>query len=56
MTKAIAALALVALQIIATLGNYWFTFGLWPHSWMSFIAFGVAHMLITSALMAVGRE
>ena len=32
MTKAIALLSLLAIQIMLTMGNYWFTFGLWPKS------------------------
>ena len=56
MTKAIALLALVSIQILSMLGNIWFTYGLWPRSWASFVVFGIAHLLIVLAIRAINRE
>ena len=56
MTKMIAILALVVIAIGLQFGNYWFTFGLWPKSWTSFVLFGLASMILSSALQAVMKD
>lgn len=56
MTKLIAVLSLSAISIGLTFGNYWFTFGLWPKSWISFVLFAVGFMIISSAITAVTRD
>lgn len=56
MTKAIATIALVVISIGLGLGNYWWTFGLWPKSWLSFLLFGFASVLVSTALSAVMKS
>jgi len=56
MTQLIAMLALIVISIGLTFGNYWFTFGLWPKSWLSFIAFGLASMILGAAMSAVMKS
>jgi hypothetical protein len=51
MIKLIAILSLISLQFVVGLGNYWFTFGLWPKSWISFFGF-MACSLTLSALVS----
>lgn len=41
---AIASLSVIAVGI--QLGNYWFTFGLWPQSWLSFVLFSLASIIV----------
>jgi hypothetical protein len=54
-TKTIALVALVAIQIVIALGNYWFTFGLWPRSWGWFVFFGLAST-VNVALIRIVQE
>ena len=53
MTKFIAILALVVISIGIMLGNYWWTFGLWPQSWRAFTLFAIANVVVSTALSAV---
>lgn len=46
--KLIAILLIVVLQILCSLGNYWFTFHLWPVSWGSFILFMILQLILMS--------
>lgn len=46
--KLTAILSLMIMSFALSMGNYWFTFGLWPKSWVYFIGFAVANMCITS--------
>ncbi len=56
MTQAIALLALTVLAIGLMLGNYWFTFGLWPQSWTSFVLFAAASLVVSGLMQAVVRS
>jgi len=56
MDKAIAVLALWVVLFGCILGNYWFTFGLWPKSWLSFFGFAVAHIVIVALRQIVIRK
>ncbi len=56
MTKFVANLGLVVLGLLATLGNYWFTFGLWPQSWLSFFGFGLVMMLLMVMRLFVEKD
>lgn len=56
MTKFMANIALIALSLVCTLGNFWFTYGIWPKSWMSFVGFGVATIALVVIRMAVDKE
>lgn len=55
MPKIIASLALVILQFGVVLGNYWFTFGLWPSSWTAFFSFALASMILAACHVVVQR-
>jgi hypothetical protein len=46
MTKFVAQLALLVAGLALTLGNYWYTFGLWPRSWVSFVGFGIGAFVL----------
>lgn len=56
MTKFIAILLIFILQLILTLTNYWFTFGLWPKSWTSFFLCGIASILLAGFYLLVSKE
>ncbi len=47
MTKAIATVALLVIQIGLVFGNYWYTFGLWPRSWVSFVGFAICIITVS---------
>lgn len=46
MTKFLAHCFLIVAGLVIMLGNYWFTFGLWPQSWVSFVVFGMASLTL----------
>jgi len=56
MTKVIALLALTVLAIGLMLGNYWFTFGLWPQSWLAFMLFAAGSLVVSGLMQAVVRS
>jgi hypothetical protein len=56
MTQLIAVLALCVIALGLQLGNYWYTFGLWPVSWTSFVCFAVASLIVSAALTAVMKS
>lgn len=41
MEKFLAGLFLVSTGFAINLGNFWFTYGIWPHSWPSFVTFWI---------------
>lgn len=55
-SKLIAALALIASSFCIMLGNFWFTYGVWPRSWTAFVFFAVAQMVNYLLLQAIGKE
>lgn len=46
---------LLAALCITTLANYWFTFGLWPKSWLAFFGFA-ALTIVLHALLALANK
>lgn len=56
MTKFIAVIALMAAQTAVSLGNYWYTFGLWPKSWVSFVGFFLATLALLALHLLIDRE
>lgn len=56
MTKFLAYLAILVASILATLGNFWFTYGVWPRSWGSFVGFALISVCIQLAYMGVKGE
>lgn len=51
---AYVALMLAGLGVM--LGNYWFTFGLWPQSWLAFFGFGFVGVLLRVIYDRVEKE
>lgn len=56
MTKSIALLALGVIQIGVMLANYWYTFGLWPQSWLSFLLCAGSSLLIAALVRAIAAD
>jgi 4-hydroxybenzoate polyprenyltransferase len=56
MTKFLAQVLLIVITLAVTLGNYWYTFGLWPKSWWSFVGFGFAMILLLLIRETVDKE
>lgn len=56
MTKFVAYLGILVASILATLGNFWFTYGVWPRSWWSFLVFALISVCIQIAYRAVKSE
>lgn len=56
MSKTIAGVALIAIQCGLTLGNYYFTFGLWPRSWGSFALFIILNAVNLTLIQAWKNE
>lgn len=56
MNQLIALVALSVLSIIATLSNYWLTFGLWPRSGFAFVFFAIANTLILALINFVSKN
>ena len=56
MTRAIARAALAAVALGLALGNYWFTFGLWPRSWAAFAFFALAGMAVHAGLDLIRQD
>lgn len=52
MTKFLAKVMLMALLTLSSLGNYWYTFGLWPKSWFCFFGF----FLLSVIIMLINQE
>lgn len=56
MTKVIANVAMLVAALALMLGNYWFTFGLWPKSWLAFFGFGMAAIVLALLQEMVKHE
>jgi hypothetical protein len=56
MTRFIAMLALIALLVLNMLGNFWFTYGIWPRSWSAFIFFALCSVTLGAMLTSVTHE
>ena len=56
MTKFVARIALMGCALAVMLGNYWYTFGLWPRSWWAFIGFGLAAIVVREIYAVVEKE
>jgi len=56
MIRLIAATSITTLMILSTLGNFWFTYGIWPRSWGSFIGFGFINLVLVSMMAIVRKE
>jgi hypothetical protein len=56
MTKFVAVSGLISAQFLVSLSNYWFTFGLWPKSWVSFGVCFFLTLVITFTQIVVSKE
>lgn len=56
MTKFLANVCLIVAGLALTLGNYWYTFGLWPRSWWSFTLFGLGAIALLALREAVEKD
>jgi hypothetical protein len=56
MSKVVALIALIVAAVFLTLGNFWFTYGIWPKSWWSFFVFALASTVLSQMLTAVLKE
>lgn len=54
--KVIAMLALLILALGVSLANYWFTFGLWPKSWTSFVLCWLASITVMKLVEIVAKS
>jgi hypothetical protein len=53
MEKFLAVVALTAIAVALGVGNFWFTFGLWPKSWASMALFSILSAVQTQVVKAV---
>ena len=56
MTKILALLLLTFLSLLTTMGNMWYTFGLWPQSWIAFIGFWIISVILAALVEIVRRS
>ena len=56
MAKFLAKLFILTGLFACSLGNYWFTFGLWPISWKSFALFFALTTVLTGLNLAIEAE
>lgn len=56
MIKLIALLSLSVLTLLVTIGNFWFTYHLWPQSWLSFVFFGFANATVLACIEIVRKS
>lgn len=54
--KAIAQVLLLAALLVVGVANYWYTFGLWPKSWLSMVVCFALTVLIVGLQAAVNHE
>ena len=56
MTKFIAIACLMVLLTLNTLGNYWFTYGIWPRSWSALVLFTFTSVLLSMSVKYVAED
>jgi len=56
MVRTVALVALMVISVGLSLGNYWWTFGLWPRSWGSFLGFALAFLIVHTLLDLVRKS
>lgn len=56
MTNVLAQCALLIAAMAYTLGNFWYVYWIWPHSWKSFALFGVLGVVLTVVRVRVDDE
>lgn len=56
MEKLLACLFLLVASFFTMLGNFWFTYGIWPQSWWSFAGFALLTITIQALWLAVKKD
>ncbi len=56
MSKLVAMLACVVALFGISLGNFWFTYGLWPQNWKAWTVFMLLTMLVQALIVGISRE
>ncbi len=56
MNRFLATLFIIILTFMNALGNYWFTFGLWPRSWSAFFFFLITGTILIELLKGIMKE
>lgn len=56
MTKFVALVSLIVISAFNSLGNFYFTYGIWPKSWGAFVLFTFTGMLIFAVISAVAKS
>lgn len=56
MTRFVAYCALIAATFAVQLGNFWYTYGIWPQSWWAFTLFLFASMSLMLIREAIAKE
>lgn len=54
--KFLARTFLLVCQIAIMFANYWYTFGLWPKSWTSFVLCGIASIMLIALGILIEKE
>jgi len=55
-TKFIAIITIMTLMLFNTLGNFWYTYGIWPRSWAAFAGFWFCGLVLYIAMQIVTTE
>lgn len=55
MVKLVAVIAVMVAAGFVALGNYWYTFGIWPRSWRAFFGFLVLQIIVTQLFDAIRK-
>lgn len=55
-SRAIAGFLIIICQILVMFVNYWFTFGLWPKSWTSFVLCSISSIALLIMSQALQSE
>jgi hypothetical protein len=56
MTKFVAIIGMALLMIFNTLGNFYFTYGIWPKSWFSFGFFFITGLILLFVFDEIHKE
>jgi hypothetical protein len=56
MAKTVAVIVLMVAAGCVALGNYWYTFGLWPRSWVAFFGFLVLQIIVRETFDAIRKD
>ena len=49
-------IAIIALMSLSGIGNFWFTYGIWPRSWVAFTIFFFISLVLSLMLQQVYKD